>query len=150
MPSPLRAHVSLELRHWTWHHQHPGQLSHLVKAAIDRRIAIEALPEAAVDQAEEAAAEAFWGSYALAGDYAICNDRVVRHEATDEQMAQDARTMGVAVERLLPLLDELYGLEREFQLLRRCAILWRGESPPAKCNHVWRKAMADRRHRRSC
>lgn len=118
MPSLFRATIGLMQRQWEWHKANPGKLSQMAQEAVDRRMAVEALPESAVDQASIEVVQAFWDRYDLEGQYAICNDRLIRHKATDEQIAQDARMMRVPVERLLPLLDELYGLELEFQLLK--------------------------------
>lgn len=58
----------------------------------------------------------------LATLYAICNDRVVRHEATEEQMATDAKSLGIDVAQLVKLLDDLYGLELEMALRSRLII----------------------------
>ena len=122
MPSLLRATIALQQRQWEWHRRNPGQLSRMAQAAVDQRVAIEALPEAAIDRAAEEAAQAFWDRRPLEGRYAICNDRVIRHLATEEQMAADARALGVPAEQLLPLLDGLYDLELECSI-RRQALL---------------------------
>lgn len=122
MPSLFRANVGLTQRAYEFHKLHPGRLSRLCQAAVDLEIALESLPDDEMDQAAEEAAQAFWDRYALEGNYAICNDRVVRHEATDEQMAQDARAFGVDGKQLIKLLDDLYSLELETALRRRLII----------------------------
>jgi hypothetical protein len=122
MPSLFRATIGLKQRQWTWHRANSGQLSRIAQEAVDRRMAIEALPESAVDRAAECAAQAFWDFYELGGQYAIENERIIRHEATDEQIAADARRLGVPADQLLDLLDELYDIEREAFLQREIAI----------------------------
>ena len=122
MPSLFRATIGLMQRQWAWHRSNPGQLSRMAQEAVDRRMFIEALPESAADRAEEEAVQAFWDRQALQGQYAICNDRVIRHLATDEQMAADAAAFGVPVERLLSLLDELYDIERDAALRQMIAL----------------------------
>ena len=101
---------------------HTGRLTRVIREAIARELAIDALPKSAVDRAEEEAVQAFWDRQRLEGQYAICNDRVIRHLATDEQMAADAVAFGVPVERLLLLLDELYDIERNAALRRAIAL----------------------------
>jgi hypothetical protein len=91
----------------------------MAQEAVDRRMTIEALPESVVDQAIEDADQTFWDRYPLTGEYAICDEHIILNGATDVQMAADARTLEVPVEQLLPLLDELYDVEREAALRRK-------------------------------
>lgn len=119
MPSLFRATISLMQRQWEWHRANPGQLSRMAQEAVDRRMTIEALPESVVDQAIEDADQTFWDRYPLTGEYAICDEHIILNGATDVQMAADARTLEVPVEQLLPLLDELYDVEREAALRRK-------------------------------
>ena len=118
MPSLFRATIGLMQRQWEWHRKNPGRLSQIAQKAVDQVMAIEALPEAAIDRAEEEAAQSFWNRYFLEGSYAICNEHVTQHEATEEQMAADARAFGVTVADLILLLDNLYDIEREAALKR--------------------------------
>lgn len=120
MPSLFRATVGLDQESWGWHHRNPGQLSRLAKERVALEIALDSLPDIFRDHAAKDAAQAFFDRYSLQGEYAICNDHIVRHAATDEQMAADAKALFIPVERLMPLLDELYALELEFQLRTRC------------------------------
>lgn len=123
MPSLFRATVGLREEHWIWHRSNPGQLSRLAQQAIDQRIAIESLPESAVDRASDEAETAFFARYPIEGSYAICDDRIVRHHTTEEQMAADASALEVPVERFLDLLGALYDLDIEASL-RRQAIFY--------------------------
>jgi hypothetical protein len=123
MPSLFRATIGLMQRQWTWHRENPGRLSRVAQEAVDRHLAIEALLESVVDRASEEAAQAFWDRYHLEGNYAIENERVARHEATDEQMAADALALGAPADQLMDLLDTLYDIEREAALRR--AILFK-------------------------
>lgn len=118
MPSLFRANVGLNRRAWEFHKLHPGRLSRLCQAAVDLEIALESLPENERDKATDEAAQAFWDRYLLEGNYAICNDRIARHEATKEQMAADAKAFGIDAKQLIALLDDLYSLELEAALRR--------------------------------
>lgn len=118
MPSLFRANVGLTQRAYEFHKLHPGRLSRLCQASVDLEIALESLPESEQDMAEEEAAQAFWDRHSPEGHYAILNDRVIRHEATEEQMAADAKAFGVEEKQLIKLLDDLYSLELEAALRR--------------------------------
>lgn len=122
MPSLFRANVGLTQRAYEFHKLHPGGLSRICQAAVDLEIALESLPERERDKAADEAAQAFWDRYSLEGAYAICNDRVIRHEATEEQMAADAKAFGIEEKQLIALLDDLFGLELEAALRRRLII----------------------------
>ncbi len=122
MPSLFRANVGLNQRAYEFHKLNPGRLSRICQAAVDIEIALESLPEGERDKAADEAAQAFWDRYLLEGNYAICNDRVIRHEAADEQMAQDANAFGVGAKQLIRLLDDLYSLELGAALRRRLII----------------------------
>lgn len=118
MPSLFRATIGLKQHQWEWHRTNPGQLSRLAQGAVDRHLSIEALPESAIDRASDDAVQSFWDRYDLMGKYAICNDHIIRHLATEDQMAGDACVLGVSINQLLDRLDDLYSIECEAALLR--------------------------------
>jgi len=120
MPSLFRATVGLKEPQWAWHRQNPGRLSRLCQLAVDREIALEALPDTKRLAIEDSAQEKFFNERfpGLEGDYIICGNRLSRGEATDEQMATDAQRFGVLPSELIDYLDREYWKELQIALLR--------------------------------
>jgi hypothetical protein len=100
------------------------RLSLLCQKAVDLDTELEALPDGVRDDALEAAAYHFAAS-GLTGSYAISQDGGVRHEATADEMALDAKALGIPAGKLIPALQDLWDLEKEYALrkavvLRKC------------------------------
>ena len=93
---------------------------------MDLDAKLEALPDGVRDDALEAAAATFfdeWGlEWNLAGSYMICQNELVQRGATSEEMRLDAEALGIPVGKLIPALQELFGLEKEYAL-RKAAVL---------------------------
>ena len=98
------------------------------KAALDRLKAVdldaelEALPDSVRDDALEAAAASFFDEWGLAGSYAISQDELVQHDATSEEMSLDAEALDIPTGKLIPALQELFDLEKEYAL-RKAAVI---------------------------
>ena len=90
--------------------------------AVDLDAELEALPDSVRDDALEAAAVRFFDELILAGSYAISQDELIQHEATSEEMGLDAEALGIPVGKLIPALQELFDLEKEYSL-RKAAVL---------------------------
>ena len=98
------------------------RLSRLCQQAVDLEADMLDLPDGLRDDALEAAAASFFDEWAVAGSYAISQDELIRHEATADEMALDAEALGIPVGKLIPALQELFGLEKEYAL-RKAAVL---------------------------
>ena len=98
------------------------RLSRLCQQAVDLEADMLDLPDGLRDDALEAAAASFFGGRGMTGSYAICQDELVQHEATSEEMRLDAEALGIPVGKLIPALQELFGLEKE-HALRKAAVL---------------------------
>ena len=98
------------------------RLSGICQQAVDVVAALESLPDGVRDDALEAAAQSFFDAWGLAGSYAISQDELAQHEATQKEMVLDADTLGIPPGRLIPCLQELFDLEREYAL-RKAAVL---------------------------
>ena len=98
------------------------RLSWLCQKAVDLDAELEALPDGVRDDALEAAAASFFDELILVGSYAISQNELIRHEATADEMALDAEALGIPVGKLIPALQELFGLEKE-HALRKAAVL---------------------------
>jgi hypothetical protein len=122
MPSLYRANVGLDGNSWEWHKRNPGRLSRLAQKAVHFEIALDALPDSVKDDCFEAVAAAFFDGMALNGAYGITNLDIVRHEATDEEMSLDAKALGVPVEKLLDVLQDLFDIELEAALRRKVVL----------------------------
>ena len=83
---------------------------------------LEALPDGIRDDALEAAAVRFFDELILVGSYAISQNELIRHEATADEMALDAEALGILTGNLIPALQDLWDLEKEYAL-RKAAVL---------------------------
>ena len=54
--------------------------------------------------------------------YAACQDELIQHEATSEEMGLDAEALGIPAGKLIPALQALWDLEKEYAL-RKAAVL---------------------------
>jgi hypothetical protein len=97
--------------------QSDRRLSLLCQRVVDLDAELEALPDGIRDDALEAAAATFfdeWGlEWNLAGSYMICQNELVQRGATSEEMSLDAKALGVPVEKLLDVLQDLFDIELE-------------------------------------
>jgi len=100
------------------------RLSFLCQQAVDLDAELESLPDGVRDDALEAAAQSFFDEWCLAGSYAISQDELAQHAATQDEMVLDADTLGIPAGRLIPCMQELFDLEREYAL-RKAAVLRR-------------------------
>jgi hypothetical protein len=98
------------------------RLSGICQKAVDVEKALESLPDSVRDDALEAAAQSFFDECPLSGSYAISQDELIRHEATADEMRMDAEWLGIPPGRLIPCLQDLFDLEREYAL-RKAAVL---------------------------
>jgi hypothetical protein len=98
------------------------RLSLLCQKAVDLDAELESLPDGVRDDALEAAAASFFDEWAVAGSYAISQDELVRHEATADEMSLDADALGILAGNLIPALQDLWDLEKEYAL-RKAAVL---------------------------
>jgi hypothetical protein len=98
------------------------RLSLLCQRAVDLDAELEALPDGVRDDALEAAAAGFFDEWGLAGSYAISQNELIRHEATADEMALDAEALGILAGNLIPALQDLWDLEKEYAL-RKAAVL---------------------------
>ena len=98
------------------------RLSRLCQQAVDLEADMLDLPDGLRDDALEAAAASFFDEWAVAGSYAICQDELVQHEATSTEMSLDAESLGIPTGKLIPALQELFDLEKEYAL-RKAAVL---------------------------
>ena len=98
------------------------RLSLLCQKAVDLDAELEALPDGVRDDALEAAAASFFDEWGMAGSYAISQDELVQHEATSEEMSLDAEALGILTGNLIPALQDLWDLEKEYAL-RKAAVL---------------------------
>lgn len=97
------------------------RLSLLCQQAVDLDAELEDLSDGVRDDALEAAAYHFAAS-GLTGSYAISQDELARHEATADEMALDAEALGILVGNLIPALQDLFDLEKEYAL-RKAVVL---------------------------
>ena len=98
------------------------RLSLLCQQAGDLDADMLDLPDGLRDDALEAAAASFFGGWGMTGSYAICQGELVQHEATSEEMSLNVEALGIPVGKLIPALQELFGLEKE-HALRKAAVL---------------------------
>ena len=98
------------------------RLSLLCQKAVDLDAELESLPDGVRDDALEAAAVRFFDELILVGSYAISQDELIQHEATSEEMRLDAEALGIPVGKLIPALQELFDLEKEYSL-QKAAVL---------------------------
>ena len=98
------------------------RLSLLCQKAVDLDAELEALPDGIRDDALEAAAVRFFDELILVGSYAISQNELIRHEATADEMALDAEALGILTGNLIPALQDLWDLEKEYAL-RKAAVL---------------------------
>ena len=98
------------------------RLSRLCQQAVDRDAELEALPDDVRDDALEAAAVRFFDELILVGSYAISQNELIRHEATADEMNLDAEALGIPAGKLIPALQDLWDLEKEYAL-RKAAVL---------------------------
>ena len=98
------------------------RLSLLCQKAVDQDAELESLPDGVRDDALEAAAVRFFDELILVGSYAISQNELIRHEATANEMALDAEALGIPTGKLIPALQELFDLEKEYSL-RKAAVL---------------------------
>ena len=98
------------------------RLSRLCQQAVDLDAELEALPDGIRDDALEAAAVRFFDELILVGSYAIRQDVLVRHDATADEMNLDAEALGIPAGNLIPALQDLWDLEKEYAL-RKAAVL---------------------------
>jgi hypothetical protein len=106
--------------------QSDRRLSLLCQKAVDQDAELESLPDGLRDDALEAAAARFfdeWGlEWNLAGSYMICQNELVPRGVASEEMGLDAEALGIPAGKLIPALQELFGLEKE-HALRKAAVL---------------------------
>jgi len=98
------------------------RLSLLCQKAVDLEADMLDLPDGLRDDAAEAAAATFFDEWGLAGSYAISQDELIQHEATSEEMGLDAEALGIPAGNLIPALQDLWDLEKEYAL-RKAAVL---------------------------
>ena len=98
------------------------RLSLLCQKAVDLDAELESLPDGVRDDALEAAAVRFFDELILVGSYAISQNELIRHEATADEMALDAEALGIPAGKLIPALQALWDLEKEYAL-RKAAVL---------------------------
>lgn len=98
------------------------QLSGICQKAVDVEEALESLPDEARADALSAATQSFFDGWGLSGSYAICQDELAQHEATQGEMVLDAEALSIPPGRLIPCLQELFDLEKECAL-RKAAVL---------------------------
>ena len=98
------------------------RLSRLCQQAVDLDAELEALPDGIRDDSLEAAAVRFFDELILVGSYAISQNELIRHEATSEEMRLDAEALGIPAGKLIPTLQDLWDLEKEYAL-RKAAVL---------------------------
>lgn len=98
------------------------RLSLLCQKAVDLDAELEALPDGVRDDALEAAAVRFFDELILVGSYAISQNELIRHEATADEMTLDAEALGILAGNLIPALQELFDLEKEYAL-RKAVVL---------------------------
>jgi len=60
----------------------------------------------------------------VAGSYAISQDELIQHKATSGEISLDAESLDIPAGKLIPTLQELFGLEKEYAL-RKAAVLRR-------------------------
>ena len=98
------------------------RLSLLCQKAVDQDAELESLPDGVRDDALEAAAASFFDELILVGSYAISQNELIRHEATADEMALDAEALGILTGNLIPALQDLWDLEKEYAL-RKAAVI---------------------------
>ena len=98
------------------------RLSLLCQKAVDQDAELESLPDGVRDDAHEAAAASFFDEWGLSGSYGICQEDLEQYEATADEMRLDAETLGIPAGKLIPALQELFDLEKEYSL-RKAAVL---------------------------
>ena len=98
------------------------RLSRLCQQAVDLEADMLDLPDGRRDDALEAAAASFFDEWGLTGSYAISQDELVRHEATADEMRLDAEALEILAGNLIPALQDLWDLEKEYAL-RKAAVL---------------------------
>jgi hypothetical protein len=98
------------------------RLSGICQKAVDVEEMLERLPDGVRDDALEAAAASFFDEWAVAGSYAISQDELIQHKATSEELGLDAEALGIPAGKLIPALQDLWDLEKEYAL-RKAAVL---------------------------
>jgi hypothetical protein len=98
------------------------RLSRLCQQAVDLEADMLDLPDGLRDDALEAAAVRFFDELILVGSYAISQNELIRHEATADEMALDAEALGILTGNLIPALQDLWDLEKEYAL-RKAVVL---------------------------
>jgi len=98
------------------------RLSRLCQQAVDLEADMLDLPDGIRDDALEAAAVRFFDELILVGSYTISQNELIRHEATADEMALDAEALGILTGNLIPALQDLWDLEKEYAL-RKAAVL---------------------------
>ena len=58
----------------------------------------------------------------MAGSYAISQDELIQHKATSEELGLDAEALGILTGNLIPALQDLWDLEKEYAL-RKAAVI---------------------------
>ena len=90
------------------------RLSLLCQQAVDLDAELKALPDGVVDGVLTAVAYRF--AQGLTGTYAIRQGELIQHKATSGEMALDAEALGIPVGNLIPALQDLWDLEKEYAL----------------------------------
>lgn len=98
------------------------RLSRLCQQAVDLEADMLDLPDGLRDDALEAAAASFFDEWGLVGSYTISQNELAQHEATPDEMTLDADALGVPAARLIPLLQDLFDIERQYAL-QKAAVL---------------------------
>ena len=98
------------------------RLSRLCQQAVDLEADMLDLPDGLRDDALEAAAASFFDEWGLSGSYGICQEDLEQYEATADEMSLDAGTVGILAGKLIPVVKELFDLEKEYSL-RKAAVL---------------------------
>lgn len=96
------------------------RLSRLCQQAVDLDTELEALPDDVVDGILTAVAYRF--AQGLTGTYAIRQGELIQHKATADEMRIDAEALGILTGNLIPALQDLWDLEKEYAL-RKAAVL---------------------------
>lgn len=98
------------------------RLSRLCQQAVDLDTELEALPDVVRDDAMKSTAACFFDEWRLSGSYAICNDELIRDEATAHEMRLDLDALGILVGNLMTALQDLWDLEKKYAL-RKAVVL---------------------------
>jgi hypothetical protein len=98
------------------------RLSRLCQQAVDLEADMLDLPDGIRDDALEAAAVRFFDELILVGSYTISQNELIRHEATADEMALDAEALGILTGNLIPALQDLWDLEKEYALSKAAVL----------------------------